>query len=81
MLALACLLQVGCGVSRVNPSFSITRDEAQADIERMERDVASLERPLLTLTGWGDPGFDSADMKRRVEKVANGRPVVPVARR
>ena len=52
--------------SRALPST----DEARDDIARMERDPRPLPRPVLVLSGWGDPGVVSLQLARELRKVS-----------
>ncbi len=52
--------------SRVLPTVAEARD----DIARMERDPRPLPRPVLVLSGWGDPGVVSLQLARELRKVS-----------
>ncbi|MEM9418498.1 MAG: hypothetical protein AAGA25_05505 [Planctomycetota bacterium] len=47
----------GCAPQQVNPSFPTGEDEAEAIIEDIENDGRPLDRSVLVLAGWADPGF------------------------
>ena len=47
-----------------NPSFSIAREDARADLGRMAADPAPLVRPLVILAGTGDPDVSSSAIRR-----------------
>ena len=57
-----------------NPSFPLTRERAQRDLERISRDPQPLRRPILILGGFADPGFGGLvvgnDMRRYLPRDA-----------
>ncbi len=46
----------------VNPSFAVTVDVAREAIDEMQEKPVTLERPLLILSGYLDPGFTSSTL-------------------
>ncbi len=47
----------GCQAPQIeNPSFQITKDEAANALAAIKEDPQPLERPLVILSGWRDPG-------------------------
>ena len=40
-----------------NPSFSLTVKQARADLKQMAQQPVTLERPVIVLGGYGDPGI------------------------
>jgi hypothetical protein len=58
-----CLVAVGCGGPQiVNPSFPVTEQWARRDMDRMARDPKPLERPLVVISGFVDPGLAAISM-------------------
>jgi hypothetical protein len=55
----------------VNPSLSITIDEAETALEEMEVYPKPLERPLVVLGGFIDPGLGSWWVGRRFSKLVS----------
>lgn len=64
-VASAC---IGCALPlrQPNPSFPISKSEAEADLERMAANPVALERPLLVLAGIGDPAISSGAIVRGI---------------
>ena len=59
-LAILVLLAPAAGCQappQENPSFRITKDEAVSALRAMKKDPQPLERPLVILSGWHDPGM------------------------
>lgn len=59
----------GCVSGPVNPSFAVTRGEAKQIIEEIEVDPRPLERPVVVMAGWADPGFADSYWKNQVGKI------------
>jgi len=71
---LVAVLLTGCASSaKVNPSLSVTRDQAKIDIERMHDDPVALTRPVVVITGWADPGFLESDIKQWLDPAIDGQ--------
>lgn len=65
MAVLLCL-NTGCATqTRYNPAFPLTQAEARADLARMDVSPIPLERPLIILCGWLDPGLAGTDLRRK----------------
>ena len=49
----------GCAAepAGVNPSFPLTVEKGRADLVRMAKDPRPLDRPLVILRGFADPGL------------------------
>lgn len=71
---LAALSAAGCSMPRraPNPSFSISRTDADADLARMAAAPIALERPLVVLAGIGDPSISSSAILRGVAPCVEG---------
>src|SRR5262245_47548826 len=64
----------GCAAPAVNPSFAVTSDAAAADLHRIELDRRPLDRPILILGGYADPGIGGLAVGSAVRKrVGEGR--------
>jgi pimeloyl-ACP methyl ester carboxylesterase len=59
--------------SAPNPSFPISRDEAESDFRRMAALPVRLDRPLIVISGIGDPAISGTAILRRIEPVVDGR--------
>lgn len=64
----ACLLlsivSVGC-TGPTNPSFPLSVAEANADLERMRAEPRTVDRPIVVLGGYADPGFATSHIRNR----------------
>lgn len=63
--ALAAATLAGCIVPRRpdNPSFAVTRSEAQSDLRRMQEAPLPLPRPVVFIAGISDPRISSGAMR------------------
>lgn len=68
------LSAVGCSMPRrtPNPSFPVSKEDAQADLRRMGETPVRLERPLVVLSGIGDPSISSGAIIRGVSPCVEG---------
>lgn len=55
-----------------NPSFNVTREEAEADFRRMAAIPVRLDRPLIVISGIGDPAISGTAIVKRMEPVVDG---------
>jgi pimeloyl-ACP methyl ester carboxylesterase len=79
LAALAGLSAIGCaGPQRVNPSFNISSQDAEQQIELMRQKPKQLERPLVILGGIGDLGAGPWRMRREIESTFSGRALTVV---
>lgn len=84
MRALAIILLLflaGCGTTvGMNPSFPLAEDEASATLSRLKRDPMALQRPLVILAGFQDPGFGSVSVAKRFRRlVSNPEMVISIS--
>jgi hypothetical protein len=56
LLTFSALL-CGCASAPVNPSFDVSIKDAEAALVDMADEPVPLQRPLIIVAGWGDPGF------------------------
>lgn len=69
----------GCTTrQRVNPSFPVSRDDARAAMRQMEMHPATLERPLVILGGFSDPGFSSSAVRSACRRLFDDERIVVV---
>jgi hypothetical protein len=72
VIALAAILAAGCAArpKGVNSSFPLTAEAARADLARIARDRRPLDRPVVVLGGFADPGLGGwvvgAELRRYV---------------
>jgi hypothetical protein len=73
LLAVTLSLSAGCidiGVTKPeNPSFSVKAKDASASLKEMAKSPRPLDRPLLILAGYGDPGFGPFLLEQRLKGV------------
>jgi len=48
---------IGCAANKVNPSFDVSRDSALKIINHIQDNAKPLDRPLVIVGGFRDPGF------------------------
>lgn len=73
-IAVSALLSLACGCRArgpVNPSLPITIDDAEIAFEEMEVDPKPLERPLIVLGGFIDPGLGPWWVGRRFRRLVS----------
>ena len=78
-----CLAVSGCfaggAVSTSNSSFDVTLSDAQQVLRAMKADPKPLERPLVVLGGFCDPGVASAHLRKEFRRLTGDRRVVGVS--
>jgi pimeloyl-ACP methyl ester carboxylesterase len=79
MEGILLLILFGCAAQPINPSFPVTADFARRDLRRMESNPRRLDRPLLIITGFMDPGFAALAMRARFEAATGDDRVIIVA--
>lgn len=57
VLILAASAGLGCASRPVNPSFAASESEAKQIIEEIQEQARPLDRPVVVMAGWADPGF------------------------
>lgn len=60
---------LGCGTTPTNPSFPLTTPEADKQLRAMEAEPRRLDRPVVVIDGYLDPGFGSAIIADRVRRM------------
>ena len=55
-----------------NPSFDVTREEAESDFARMGSVPVRLDRPLVVVSGIGDPAISSTAILRKLVPAVEG---------
>ena len=80
VLACASLALIGCEtVGKTNASLPLTRGQAAEVLNGMEKERVSLERPVLVLSGFLDPGLAALSIEDGLEEVVKGGPVVVIS--
>ena len=77
---LIALIGAGCaGHARTNPSFDLTAPAARGALRQMAASPRRLERPVVVLGGFGDPGVAPNYLAGEVRKLTGDRRVLPVS--
>jgi pimeloyl-ACP methyl ester carboxylesterase len=76
-----CLLSaaVGCAPEPINPSFPVDVDEGRMDLSRMEDHPHSLQRPLVVIGGFLDPGFAAWHLQNEFATLTGDHRIVGVS--
>jgi len=78
-LLLAAALS-GCGTTKVhNPSFPVTRGEAKAVRKAMAQQVKTLQRPVVVLSGFLDPGVVAEAFRTSLNDVVDGERIIAIS--
>ena len=72
------LILSGCA-GPSNPSFNTTVREAYDDLHRMKQDPRPLDRPLILLSGWLDPGIATAHLRSEFRQMFADRDILAVS--
>jgi pimeloyl-ACP methyl ester carboxylesterase len=68
----------GCAARPVNPSFAISHDQARDALRAMAQLPKPLDRPLVIVNGYDDPGMGSLLVRWQLDPVIRDRRVVTV---
>ena len=83
VVALLLLALIGCSPKQrdpsANPSFPISTKEARATLRKIESRPKPLERPLVVLNGFLDPGFGGAAVAGMVRQHVKDTRIITVA--
>jgi hypothetical protein len=65
----------GCAMPRwtPNPSFVVTKNEAAADLERMQANPVAAQRPVVFLAGIGDLSISSGAIESAIEPTLDAK--------
>ena len=73
------LVSAGCGTTPENPSFALTSARAAVELEAMADAPRPLDRPVVVIDGYFDPGIGSSTVSRRLRKLTpDPQQVIPV---
>ncbi|HZK81045.1 MAG TPA: hypothetical protein VFC46_08265, partial [Humisphaera sp.] len=76
-IGLVCLI-CGCAAQPSNPSFPITDQQADCDLHRIAAAPKPLDRPLVVIGGFMDPGIASAVVRTRFEGLTRDKRIIDV---
>ena len=79
LLFMASFFSLGCAAQPANPSFRVTSQQADADLTRIAASQKPLDRPLVIIGGFLDPGFAALSMKWRFDAFSTDRRVLSVS--
>jgi hypothetical protein len=70
----------GCGTGeRINPSYSLTLDRAESELQWMRNNPVTLSRPVVVLGGWGDmTGLPPAYLAEQLRKAIGDDQVMSI---
>jgi len=67
----------GCGTTvGMNPSFPLESEEASATLSRLKREPMPLQRPLIVLAGYQDPGYGALSVAKRLRRLVSNPEMV-----
>ena len=69
----------GCAAPPTNPSFAVSVYDAQRELSEMRSQPKPLQRPLVILSGFADPGFASNNLRSEFRKVTGDDRVIGVS--
>lgn len=75
----AALCSIGCAKLPVNPSFDVSSEEAKEVIKVLESSPKTLERPVVVLAGYINPGLSSWWVGRKIRKLTGEERVLEVS--
>jgi Putative serine esterase (DUF676) len=79
-LAFCIFFAIGCGTTdRINPSFSVSTEEAQQILENESTHPKPLERPLVIVGGFFDPGIAAPIMSGHFRDWTHDQRIVAVS--
>lgn len=78
VVLVVCLHGAGCAAHSFAPSFKLPVDRAEADIERMRETPVLIERPIVVLGGYMDPGGVVWRWVDRLQEITRGAPIIGV---
>src|SRR3954463_15679345 len=68
----------GCASDPINPSFPTNLETAKSDLKRIESSPQPLDRPLVVVGGFLDPGIASSWLKSEFSSLTSDRRIVSV---
>jgi pimeloyl-ACP methyl ester carboxylesterase len=69
----------GCASQPENPTFPISIDAAKKDLARMSEHPRRLDRPLVIITGFMDPGFATLALQGQFRDVTHDSPIAAIS--
>ncbi len=80
LMLVVAVLMVGCSADQLrNPSFDVTVAQAKAALRHMDQNPRSLDRPVIVLAGYLDPGFASESFAARLRHATGDSRIQSVA--
>jgi pimeloyl-ACP methyl ester carboxylesterase len=78
-LILSAGFLVGCAARPGNPSFPVSVDQARAALTTMQHHPKTLDRPLVILGGFNDPGLGGAAVGGEMRRLFRDRRIIQVS--
>jgi hypothetical protein len=79
MAAISLLIfMVGCAAQPTNPSFPITARQADRDLDRIAAAPRPLDRPLVVIGGFTDPGLAPTAVRMRFDELTADKRIINV---
>src|SRR5579871_3165746 len=75
-LALYVMGIAGCATQKANPSFPMPLDQAREDLKRMESSPRLLDRPLVVVGGFLDPGIAASWLSSEFSDLSHDKRIV-----
>jgi pimeloyl-ACP methyl ester carboxylesterase len=76
---LFAMLLIGCGAAKENASFDVSIPRAQEILHDMRASPKPLERPLVVLSGFCDPGIAAGHLRGEFRRLTGDQRVVGVS--
>lgn len=73
------LAAAGCGPQPVDPAFPVSTAWARRDLSRMAAHPVTLERPLVVISGFLDPGFAALSMRDQFAQVTGDKRIAIIS--
>jgi hypothetical protein len=75
----AIIASIGCATKPVNPTFAVTTDQAEHALDEMKQQPKRLQRPVLIIDGYNDPGIGSAIVRKKIVEATGDKRIVTVS--
>jgi pimeloyl-ACP methyl ester carboxylesterase len=79
LLLLVPFMSAGCAPQPVDPAFAISAASARADLKRMAAHPIALERPLVVISGFMDPGIAAISLRNQFFNVTGDRRIATIS--
>ena len=73
------LAAAGCGAQPIDPAFPVSTTWARQDLARMAANPKPLERPLVVISGFLDPGLAATSMHDQFARVTGDKRIAMIS--